>query len=111
VLLAAEGQPNNEIAVTLGTDPQTVGRWRSRFASERLAGVVRDARRTGRRRRTRDRVSAEILRLVTRSRQKRKTWSTRALAERLGVNHMLVYRVLREHGITLQVATTPAAPG
>ncbi len=99
VLLAADGQPNNEIAVALGTDPQTVGRWRSRFASERLAGIAKDAPRTGRKRRARQRVEGEVLRLTARAGSRRKPWSTRALAQRLGVNHMLVYRVWRDHHI------------
>src|SRR5688572_21281516 len=48
VLAAAAGQRNLEIAEELGTDNQTVGRWRSRFATHGLAGIQQDAPRGGR---------------------------------------------------------------
>jgi DNA-binding NarL/FixJ family response regulator len=47
VLMAGEGEENIEIARTLGTDRQTVGRWRSRFAREGIAGIVKDRPRGG----------------------------------------------------------------
>ena len=100
VLLAADGFPNKQIAVELGTDEQTVGRWRARFASHRLAGIKKDAPRTGRKRRVRNQFAAEILRMTRRHANRGKRWGARALAKRLGVNHMLVYRVWKEHGLT-----------
>ena len=39
VLAAAEGKENKDIAVELGTLRKTVGLWRQRFASGRLAGI------------------------------------------------------------------------
>ena len=38
VLLASEGRFNKEIATELGTFPNLVGRWRKRFAEQRLVG-------------------------------------------------------------------------
>lgn len=99
VLLAADGWENNAIAADLGTDPNTVARWRNRFASSRLAGIEREAARSGRKRRVRDSMEKKILRLTASQRAKGEPWSTRKLAESLGVNHMLVYRVWREHGL------------
>lgn len=43
VLLAADGQQNNTIASQLRTDPQTVGRWRLRFAERRLEGIEHES--------------------------------------------------------------------
>ena len=43
VLMAARGIQNKDIAVALGTTPNTVGRWRRRFAEKRLAGIEKDA--------------------------------------------------------------------
>jgi Helix-turn-helix domain len=50
VLYAAEGVPDTEIAARLDTSPGLVGRWRRRFAAERLDGL-KDKPRAGRPRR------------------------------------------------------------
>ena len=38
VLAAADGRENKDIAVELGCGRRTVGTWRNRFVTERLAG-------------------------------------------------------------------------
>lgn len=48
VLAAAEGKTNEAIAAELRTSKPTVGRWRSRFAAQRTAGIEKDAPRPGR---------------------------------------------------------------
>src|SRR5438105_3896789 len=48
VLHAADELENQEIAIKLGTDRESVGRWRSRFAKLGLAGIEKDAPRSGR---------------------------------------------------------------
>lgn len=50
VLYAADGEPNVEIGRRLEMSPEVVGRWRKRFAEERLAGLC-DRPRAGRPRR------------------------------------------------------------
>src|SRR3954451_17062938 len=50
VLYAAEGLHDTEIAARLDTSPGLVGRWRRRFAEDRLDGL-RDTPRSGRPRR------------------------------------------------------------
>ena len=50
VLYAAGGEPNVEIARRLDMSPEVVGRWRKRFADERLEGL-KDRPRAGRPRR------------------------------------------------------------
>ena len=50
VLYAAAGEPNVEIARRLDMNPDVVGRWRKRFAEERLEGL-KDRPRAGRPRR------------------------------------------------------------
>ncbi len=44
VLAAAEGSKNAEIAGRLGVSRPTVTKWRSRFAAERLDGLVDEPR-------------------------------------------------------------------
>jgi hypothetical protein len=50
VLYAADGEPNVEIGRRLDMSPEVVGRWRKRFAEERLEGL-KDRPRAGRPRR------------------------------------------------------------
>jgi hypothetical protein len=50
VLYAAEGLPDTEIAARLDTTPGIVGKWRRRFAEQRLEGL-KDRPRAGRPRR------------------------------------------------------------
>ncbi len=50
VLYAADGVPDTEIAARLDTSPGLVGRWRRRFAEQRLDGL-KDRPRSGRPRR------------------------------------------------------------
>lgn len=50
VLYAADGEPNVEIGRRLEMNPDVVGRWRKRFAEERLEGL-KDRPRAGRPRR------------------------------------------------------------
>jgi transposase len=58
VLLAAEGKMNKDIAVELNIMPNTVGRWRRRFADGGVAAIIQDAPRSGRKPRT------DIVRLI-----------------------------------------------
>lgn len=94
VLGASEGWPNSEIARKLGIHPETVGRWRRRFAVHRLEGVRRDAPRSGGRWGMSRRVIERTVRLAaTRPGPNGARWSTRTLARLLGINHMAVHRI------------------
>ena len=94
VLRAASGMANQDIATELGTDRQTVGRWRTRFAKQGLAGIQMDAPRGGRPPRARQRLAGRIITVTTQQRPPQGThWSTRTLAKELGTNRSLVHRV------------------
>lgn len=98
VLLAAEGRENKEIAETLSTRRATVGLWRRRFADLRLAGIVKDAPRSGRKPSTPPSVVAEILHKTTRETPKATThWSLRTMADAVGVSRSTVQRVWKLH--------------
>ncbi len=100
ILLAADGQENRHIASALGTSRQTVGLWRQRFATHRLAGMVQDAPRGGRPPQPRQALEARIVKTTTQTQPHMAThWSLRTLAQHLGTNPTLVYRVWKAHGL------------
>lgn len=97
ILLAAQGLDNLRIAHQLGIGRVQVGRWRSRFAIDRLKGIERDLPRSGRGK-TID--EAEIVRLTTQTTPDNAThWSTRKMAARAGVSEKTVRRVWHKHGL------------
>ena len=100
VLAASAGQRNDEIAADLKCTRRTVGTWRNRFASERLAGIEQDAPRGGRTPTQRAAVEAEIIRRTTQEMPPNATqWSTRSLAKAIGGNDTMVHRVWRDNGL------------
>lgn len=100
VLLAADGQQNKEIAKTLGVMERTVGCWRTRFSQGGLASIEKDLPRGGRHAAQREKHQAKIIKKVQEEKPANATqWTTRALAEALGVSQSLVFRVLRANGL------------
>jgi len=115
VLLAADGRENLDIASEVGTDRQTVGRWRTRFAREGLASIVKDRPRGGRRASKRQDLAQTIIRMTTREKPANAThWTTRTLAAELGIDHTMVHRVWRDAGLkphrtrTFKLSNDPA---
>ena len=97
VLMAADGMDNTQIAAELGVGRIGVGRWRDRYIELGLAGIERDATRSGRKPKI---DAAEIVRVTTQTKPPAAThWSTRSLAEYLGVSDTTVLRVWRAHGL------------
>jgi transposase len=107
VLRAVDGMDNLGIAAELGTGRLTVARWRNRFATGRLAGIERDAPRGGRTPTTRSRVARRIVEATTQTTPPDAThWSTRTLAETLGVSRSMVHRVWRANGLKPHLVRT-----
>ena len=81
---AAEGTENKAIARSLGSDANTVGKWRRRFARHRVAGLY-DEPRSGAPRRIEDDAIAEIVRLTLETTPPDATpWSLRSMATAVG---------------------------
>lgn len=100
VLLAAGREENRHIATVLGTSRQTVGLWRQRFATHRLAGIVQDAPRGGRPPHKRKALVARIVKTTMQATPRSAThWSLRTLAQHLDTNPTLVQRVWKAHGL------------
>ncbi len=107
VLLAAEGKRNDEIATDLGCTRRTVGTWRRRFVEAGLSGIEKDAPRPGRDPVVRKKVAAKILRKTTQEKPVAAThWSTRTMAEAVGVSHATVQRVWKANGLKPHLVRT-----
>jgi transposase len=102
ILMADGGRTNVAIADELETRPTTVGRWRTRFAEQRLEGLL-DAPRSGRPADCCDQTERRILAMLDEPPPEGcESWNGRLLAEALGdVSADHVWRVLRRHGISL----------
>lgn len=99
VLLAAEGQQNKAIAAALGSDPNTVGKWRRRFAERRLEGLY-DEPRPGAPRQIGDAAIAETLRLTLEETPPDAThWSLRSMARATGYAPSTIHRIWQAFGL------------
>jgi transposase len=115
IMLAAEGRQNREIARAVGRTRQAVARWRQRFSERGLAGIEKDAPRTGRKPKISVARVAMIVRKTTRETPPHATqWSTRSMAHVAGVSEATVRRIWRAHGLkphrtkTFEVSNDPA---
>lgn len=113
VLLAAEGVENKEICARVGASPNTVGKWRRRFAERRMEGLL-DEPRPGAPRQIGDDEVAEIVRLTLEATPRDAThWSLRSLAKAVGLAPSTIHRIwkafsLRPHRAeTFKLSTDP----
>jgi len=97
VLLAANGMQNQEIAEEMDIGRIQVARWRGRYADRRLAGIERDLPRGAPPKKV---DVARLVELTTQSKPEAAThWSTRKMAEVLGVHSSSVSRHWRAAGL------------
>jgi len=107
VLAAARGLDNQTIAEELKTNRPLVGKWRTRFASQGIAGIEKDAPRGGRPAKAREVMAARIIEWTTQKKPANAThWSCRTLAKELGTNHAMVNRVWRANGLKPHLCRT-----
>lgn len=106
VLMAADGLENKEIAEQLSISEPTVARWRDRFARRRLAGLNERPGR-GRKHTYAPQQIEEIIEKTLTTKPKNAThWTTRAMAEEVGVSHTTVRRIWNAHGIKPHLVKT-----
>jgi len=100
VLACAEGESNTRVAQRLAVSVPTVGKWRGRFAAERLDGLV-DEPRPGRPRTVLDdQVEDVVVKALESAPPDGGThWSTRQMAAVTGVSQSTVSRVWRAFGL------------
>ena len=99
VLECAKGKDNKSVAASLRLSSATVGKWRARFASARVDGLL-DEGRPGAPRKIDDARIEEIVRQTLETTPKGAThWSTRELSKRTGLSHMTVSRIWKAFGL------------
>jgi len=113
VLACAAGSRNQRVANEVGVTPQTVSKWRNRFAQKRLDGLL-DAPRPGAPRTIDDvRVDALIARTLEAQPADATHWSTRTMARESGLSQTAVSRIWRAFGLqphrqeTFKLSTDP----
>ena len=93
VLLAAEGAENKDISLRVDAAPNTVGKWRRRFAEHRLDGLL-DEPRPGAPRRIGDDEVAETICLTLDTTPRDAThWSLRSMARAVGFAPSTIHRI------------------
>ncbi len=99
VLLAADGESNTDIAERLGLSKPTVGIWRKRYVTQRMAGLY-DEPRPGGPRSIRDEQVAALLRKTLKTKPKGGThWSCRSIAAETKLSKSTVQRVWKAFGL------------
>ena len=100
VLAAADGGSNTELAATARVvDYARCARWRNRFAVDRLDGLL-DEPRPGRPRVVGDERIKDLITATLETTPPDAThWSTRSMAEHLGLSQSMVSRVWRAFGL------------
>jgi len=99
ILMLADGEPYESIQEALGCNSGYVARWRRRFEEGRLSGLY--ARHRGRQRTAlTPAMQAKILEATRRKPADGSThWTTRKLADHLGIPHMQVHRTWASAGL------------
>jgi transposase len=99
VLAAAEGLKNTEIAERLGVNRAMAAKWRSRFAERRLDGLTDDPRPGRPRTITDEQVDAVITKTLESTPNDATHWSTRSMANEVGLTQTAVSRIWRAFGL------------
>jgi len=100
VLLSADGVSTGEIMRQLGTTTPTITRWRDRYESDGIPGLLKDRSRPGRKRRIEETKVREVIERTLQEKPSQAThWSTRSLAEVVGLSPASVQRIWKAHGL------------
>ncbi len=100
VLLSADGLSTGAMMQQLGTTTPTISRWRDRYESEGISGLLKDRSRPGRKRRIEDAKVREVVERTLQDKPSNAThWSTRSLAAVVGLSPASIQRIWKAHGL------------
>ena len=113
ILKCAAGQKDSTVATTLRTTGATVGYWRRRFSQGGVDSLW-DEPRPGAPRQIGDEKVQQVIELTLQSKPTAAThWSTRLMAQKLGMSQSAISRIWRAFGLkphrheTFQISTDP----
>ncbi|HET7892662.1 MAG TPA: IS630 family transposase [Candidatus Sulfotelmatobacter sp.] len=99
VLHCAEGVANDKVAQQLGVTRATVGKWRERFRTRRMEGLL-DEPRPGAPRSITDEQVEDVVTQTLESMPEHSThWSTRLMAQKTGLSQTAVVRIWHAFGL------------
>src|SRR5262245_37190942 len=99
VLACADGLGNVEVGARLSIHPDTVGKWRGRFARRRLEGLSDEPRPGAPRTITDEQVEQVIIKTLEETPTDATHWSTRSMARQVGMSQTAISRIWRAFGL------------
>ncbi len=99
VLAAADGERNKDIAAKVGCNPNTVGKWRRRFAEAGIDGLHDEPRPGAPRTITDEDVERVIVKTLEETPRDATHWSTRSMAAEVGLSQASISRIWRAFGL------------
>src|ERR1700682_2292117 len=114
ILACAEGEQSKVVATRLAVDPDTVSKWRRRFAEHRLEGLWDEPRSAAPRTIEDARLAAVMGRTLGTPPPDATHWSSRGMARACGLSVSTVQRIWRAFGLqphrveTFKLSTDPA---
>jgi len=99
ILACADGADGKVVARRLHLTPGTVSKWRGRFIKHRLDGLYDEPRPGAKRSITDEQVEQVIIRTLETTPRGATHWSTRGMAEAVGLNHMAISRIWHTFGL------------
>lgn len=107
ILLAADGKQDKEIASELQISVQKSARWRARFLEYGVRGLEKDAPRPGRTPSIPGTLVKRVIHMTTRQKPANATqWSTRSMAEAVGISEASVRRIWHKNGLKPHLVDT-----
>ena len=103
---ATPGIANQTVAAALGVHPVSVGKWRGRFLTKRLDGLVDEPRPGAPRTVTDEHVEAVIVKTLQETPADATHWSTRSMARATGMSQSAVSRIWRAFGLKPHLVDT-----